>query len=303
MKRCMRAYLHFAATWAITAALAACSVDAVTFTPGIGAAEDCAAAGDEDGNGTADCADPACAGEAACRIACGNGRVAAGELCADGNGTSGDGCDANCTPTGCGNGIQTDGELCDDGNMIDGDGCERTCNGAGSGRYEATADAMIRTRAASADASTSYGAASGLFTFGSSFGTVARSLLAFDLAAIPSGASIVSSHLHVRMVDQAGVAFSVQVREVLAPWDEATVTWNSQPALGSAVEASLGYQGYTWWRFDVTALVTRWVRAPAGNHGLGLVHDPELLPSGGQYARFESREDPNRPYLEIVAGI
>jgi cysteine-rich repeat protein len=272
MKRCMRAYLHFAATWAITAALAACSVDAVTFTPGIGAAEDCAAAGDEDGNGTADCADPACAGEAACRIACGNGRVEAGELC-------------------------------DDGNMIDGDGCERTCNGAGSGRYEATADAMIRTRAASADASTSYGAASGLFTFGSSFGTVARSLLAFDLAAIPSGASIVSAHLHVRMVDQAGVAFSVQVREVLAPWDEATVTWNSQPALGSAVEASLGYQGYTWWRFDVTALVTRWVSTPAGNHGLGLVHDPELLPSGGQYARFESREDPNRPYLEIVAGI
>lgn len=36
-----------------------------------------------------------------------------GETCDDANTTSGDGCDANCTPTGCNNGIVTDGEVCD----------------------------------------------------------------------------------------------------------------------------------------------------------------------------------------------
>jgi cysteine-rich repeat protein len=44
---------------------------------------------------------------------CGNGNADPGELCDDNNTTSGDGCDANCTPTGCGNGIATSGEQCD----------------------------------------------------------------------------------------------------------------------------------------------------------------------------------------------
>jgi cysteine-rich repeat protein len=50
-----------------------------------------------------------------------------GELCDDGNTTSGDGCDANCTPTACGNGIRTTGEQCDDGDTTNGDGCSSSC--------------------------------------------------------------------------------------------------------------------------------------------------------------------------------
>jgi uncharacterized delta-60 repeat protein len=60
---------------------------------------------------------------------CGNGVVEPDELCDDGNLVSGDGCDANCTPTSCGNGIVTSGEECDDGaaNGIPGDCCTATC--------------------------------------------------------------------------------------------------------------------------------------------------------------------------------
>ncbi len=50
-----------------------------------------------------------------------------GEQCDDGNTTSGDGCDANCTQTACGNGIVTLGEACDDGDLADGDGCSASC--------------------------------------------------------------------------------------------------------------------------------------------------------------------------------
>jgi cysteine-rich repeat protein len=60
---------------------------------------------------------------------CGDGTRTIGcEACDDGNLTSGDGCDANCTITGCSNGIVTAGEGCDDGNATSGDGCSFRCN-------------------------------------------------------------------------------------------------------------------------------------------------------------------------------
>src|SRR5262245_7312456 len=58
---------------------------------------------------------------------CGNHVVEPPEVCDDGNLVSGDGCDANCTPTGCGNGVVTAGEECDDGNQVSGDCCSATC--------------------------------------------------------------------------------------------------------------------------------------------------------------------------------
>jgi cysteine-rich repeat protein len=58
---------------------------------------------------------------------CGNGTLDSCEQCDDGNSTSGDGCDSNCTVTACGNGIITAGEQCDDGNVIGGDCCSADC--------------------------------------------------------------------------------------------------------------------------------------------------------------------------------
>ncbi len=93
--------------------------------------EDCTLAGDEDGNGLDNCDDPACS--VVCQPVCGNGRLEAGETCEDGNTTTGDGCDSNCTKTGCGNGILSMNEGCDDGNAVDGDGCDSNCVASGCG--------------------------------------------------------------------------------------------------------------------------------------------------------------------------
>jgi cysteine-rich repeat protein len=113
------------------AALAACSGGAGKVTPPT--EEDCAVPGDEDGNGLANCGDPACAAAIACRPACGNGRMDTGELCDDGNAINGDGCDNNCTRSGCGNGVMTGSEGCDDGNRGDGDGCDNNCTATACG--------------------------------------------------------------------------------------------------------------------------------------------------------------------------
>ncbi len=58
---------------------------------------------------------------------CGDAVQDPGEACDDGNGTNGDGCDADCSVSVCGNGQVGGAEQCDDGNTVDGDGCSSTC--------------------------------------------------------------------------------------------------------------------------------------------------------------------------------
>ncbi len=83
--------------------------------------------------------DGRCYGGVCLVVACGNGRVDrpdpmmpgdVGEVCDDGNQTSGDGCSANCaSDETCGNGIvdSVKGEVCDDGNHVQHDGCDSVC--------------------------------------------------------------------------------------------------------------------------------------------------------------------------------
>jgi cysteine-rich repeat protein len=60
---------------------------------------------------------------------CGNLITDSGEACDDGNTTSGDNCENDCTSPACGNFIfdRTLEEACDDGNTADNDGCSSTC--------------------------------------------------------------------------------------------------------------------------------------------------------------------------------
>ena len=122
--------------WLIVA-IAACSDHEGDAPPTT--AEDCATPGDEDGNGLADCGDPACLAFPACQPVCGNGKLEPGEACDDGNQIDGDGCDRNCRLTSCGDGAITAGEACDDGNKIDGDGCDTNCTPTGCGNGAITA--------------------------------------------------------------------------------------------------------------------------------------------------------------------
>jgi cysteine-rich repeat protein len=126
---------------ALMVALAACSIDAVSFTPVPSAPELCGngllESGEACDDGNAQDGDGC---DANCRpTGCGNGVTTTGELCDDGNDLDGDGCDSNCTTTRCGNGLKTDGEACDDGNSTSGDGCDANCRPTGCGNGVQTA--------------------------------------------------------------------------------------------------------------------------------------------------------------------
>ena len=59
---------------------------------------------------------------------CGDGVRDTGEVCDDGNRTSGDGCNASCTSTEvCRNGVVDITEACDDGNTVNTDQCHNNC--------------------------------------------------------------------------------------------------------------------------------------------------------------------------------
>ena len=165
----------------VLVALTGCSLNRVTFRT---ADEDCSITGDEDGNGLADCADPACASAPSCTQSptCGDGHVDTGEQCDDGNTVNGDACDTNCTLPACGNkaidpgedcdtgGATLDcnldctlsrcgdgklnpaaGEQCDDGNATNGDACDSNCTTPRCGNMQIDPGEDCDTGSATAD--------------------------------------------------------------------------------------------------------------------------------------------------------
>ena len=149
-----------------------------------------------------------------------------------------------------------------------------------------------------------FGADGIIFVYSNIFdeNTIARGLLEFDLTSIAPGTGIQSALLNLYMFDQAGSDLAVEVRRVLDPWNQMTVTWLNQPAHDVNLAAILPYQGYDWWHFDITSLVQFWVNNPGLNHGLKLKLEVEQYPdSCGRAVYFCSNDTSfNQPNLEII---
>jgi hypothetical protein len=85
---------------------------------------------------------------------------------------------------------------------------------------------------------TNFGSSSSLGTYGS---PDVQSLLRFVLPAAPAGQALSAASLRVSTttLSSAGSADSQQVRRALDGWDEATVTWNTRPAVTGAALGTL----------------------------------------------------------------
>lgn len=88
-------------------------------------------------------------GHTAAPARCGDGVVATGEECDDGNGRDDDACLTSCRWARCGDGVVRSGvELCDDGNQSNADGCSTSCLRCddGDARFVLDADGHCYTR-------------------------------------------------------------------------------------------------------------------------------------------------------------
>jgi hypothetical protein len=101
-------------------------------------------------------------------------------------------------------------------------------------------------------------------------GGPSQSFIRFDLSSLPAGitgASISKVNL-VLFVNRIGTGGSIQVSQVLGPWTEGTITSNTAPMTGSAVNVASGLVADQFISVDVTSTFQTWLANPSSNYGL-----------------------------------
>jgi hypothetical protein len=123
---------------------------------------------------------------------------------------------------------------------------------------------------------------------------ICRSLVWFDLSSIPTNATINSATLRLSLYywqdRDSGRQRSVTTYRAKGDWDEDTVTWNSSPSYGEAYGSESVGTTFTWYEFNVTNLVRKWVSGDASNFGIMLRGDESEGVRG--FYTSESQYDP-----------
>ena len=125
-------------------------------------------------------------------------------------------------------------------------------------------------------------------------------LIRFDLSSMPPQTDVQSAQLSLILTDDDGELFPIiDAYAVTQPWQEMTVTWQTQPTLANesvsaATVEKTPSRAFSW---DVTPLVAEWLAHPQTNYGLALRvrgQDLEAL------RVFGSRESDDIPRLTLA---
>ncbi|MCK4315331.1 MAG: DNRLRE domain-containing protein, partial [Anaerolineae bacterium] len=134
-------------------------------------------------------------------------------------------------------------------------------------------------------------------------GKIVRSLIQFDVSAIPSGTSIDSAVLRVYLVeswDYPGRTRTVTAYRIGSSWSESSVTWNTRPSCAEAYGSdSVTHGSWGWYSFDVTNLVSGWVDGSLSNYGV-MLRGPEVSGYDSSWRSFSTREGSYTPQLAVT---
>ena len=143
------------------------------------------------------------------------------------------------------------------------------------------------------------------FTWTGASPLIHRTLMKFDTSVVPAYATVTSSTAYIYEMWNQNVA-TVRAHQVLAPWDEATVTWTNFGSDGNfspAVAGSFGAGGVGYKTFDLTALTEQWVSGAAANEGVILEEDLAGQPTLHHFAGSEVSTLSLRPKLVVCYGF
>jgi len=134
----------------------------------------------------------------------------------------------------------------------------------------------------------------------------ARSLVRFDLAALPPDALVAKATLRLYLVnswDYPNRERTVTAYRPAGDWVEGTVTWETAPAPAEAYgSAQVRHGDWRWHSFDVTELVRAWQAGVYPNHGI-MLRAPEVSGDDSSRRGFATRETDYAPQLVIEYGI
>ena len=137
----------------------------------------------------------------------------------------------------------------------------------------------------------------------SPYGKIVRSLIQFDVSAIPSGTSIDSAALRAHMVeawDYPNKTRTITAYRIGSTWSESSVNWNTRPSCAEAYgSASVTWGAWGWYSFDVTNLVSGWVNGSLSNYGV-MLRGPEVSGTDSSWRSFSTREGPYPPQLVVT---
>jgi len=151
---------------------------------------------------------------------------------------------------------------------------------------------------------------------------VRRSLLQFDLSAIPAGAIVTSATLQITtvLIPLSPVNSTFDIRRVLQSWSEGAVSWNSRLGAGTPWQVpgatgsgdsistpssfvAVGSANFANYTFPSTAVlvadVQGWVNNASSNFGWLLTSEDEVSPETAR--RFGSRENDTHPPVLTIS--
>ncbi len=148
------------------------------------------------------------------------------------------------------------------------------------------------------------------WTFGGTPGAK-RSLLAFDLSAVPNNIQVTSAELSLYFhactnydvthskLDGSNASW---IRRATQPWDEPSVTWNTQPNATTQDQGEIPAttaDSQDRENLDITNIVTGWLNGTYPNHGLLLRLKKEDYYRRMAFASSENNEPSRWPALRI----
>lgn len=128
-----------------------------------------------------------------------------------------------------------------------------------------------------------------------------RSLLRFDVENnVPDGAIINNATLRVYLSFSSpddDAPMGTVLRRLASPWDEANVTWNTEPVWTDVDDTVYVGSDLTWYEWDMTELVENWKTAVYPNDGVEIIGDETVQQ---RERAFYSRETTTSLYPILV---
>ncbi|UQZ35444.1 hypothetical protein C2I18_19090 [Paenibacillus sp. PK3_47] len=151
-----------------------------------------------------------------------------------------------------------------------------------------------------------YGDAARLYTGKDTNGNQFRTLLQFDLSQIPEGEyRVIDAYLTMNQTaeNQYDSNTEVNLQRITSPWEETSVTWNSQPGYSANVEgepyAHSLVVGEGAQVFYIKELAEEWLNGLYPNYGLELHADQIAAPNVKKYVSSDTSAQSLHPALTL----